>query len=113
MGIAILFLLIFQLNKLNQILSAHGNLIVCCNTAYFYCLIGGTNFEVSSLIFTKSSSFLDPSHTKSLRKVKQRDESEKINFWSRKGKRNTISASCLQNHSYQIPSFTLNRWAHQ
>lgn len=47
---------------------------------FFVSLLGGKNFELSSLIFTKSSSFLDPYHAKSLRKVKERGEAEKINF---------------------------------
>ena len=112
MGISILFPLLFQLNKLNQILSDHGNILVSCNTAYFYCLLGGINYEVASLIFTKSSSFLAPSHTKSLKKVIRRGEPEKINFLSRKGKRNTALTSCLQNHSHKVPNFTLKKWAH-
>lgn len=113
MGFEIWFPLIFQLNKLNQILSAYINILVSCNTAYFYHLLGGRNFEVSSLILTKSSGFLDPSATESLRKVIQRGEPDKINFLWGKGKRNTASASCLQNYSYTIPSFTLNKWTHQ
>lgn len=80
LGVVLLFPLIFQLNKLNQVLSPHGNTPVSYSIAYFSCLLGGRNFELSSLIFTKSSSFLDPYHTKSLRKVKQRGEAEKINF---------------------------------
>lgn len=46
----------------------------------FSCLLGDRNFKLSSLIFTKSSGFLDPYRTKSLRKVKQSGEAEIINF---------------------------------
>lgn len=75
---------------MNQIPVAHRNALVRCTTAYFYWLLGGRNFDVSSLIFTKSSSFMDPSHTKSLSKVKQKGEPDKINFLLRKEEKSLL-----------------------
>lgn len=80
MGIVLLFPLIFQLNKLIKFSVPKGIHLLAIVLHIFSCLLGGRNFELSSLIFTKSSSFLDPYHIRSLRKVKQRGEAEKINF---------------------------------